>query len=90
MSLSTIKKFWKPKIKYYGNEVTDCYDKEVPKVDSSYTCLAVISLDSDLKKDKNYCPQVFLKESEHIEKNVFRHINDNWWLFLFWWVWCFW
>ena len=47
-------------------------------MDSSYTCLAVISLDSDLKKDKNYCPEVFLKESEHIEKNVFRHINDNW------------
>ena len=26
------------------------------------TCLAVISLDSALKKDDNYYPQVFLKE----------------------------
>ena len=33
--------------------------KKIPKVDSSHTCLAVISLDSSLKKDDNYNPQVF-------------------------------
>ena len=31
------------------------------KVDPSYTCLAVISSDSALKKDENYYPQVFLR-----------------------------
>ena len=36
--------------------------KEIPKVDSNYTCLAVISLDSALNKYGNYYPQVFLKE----------------------------
>ena len=50
------------KIKYYDNEVTNFYDKEFPKVDSNYTCLAVISQDFALKKDANYYPQVFLKE----------------------------
>ena len=31
------------------------------KVVSDYTCLAVIKIDSALKKDENYYPQVFLK-----------------------------
>ena len=52
----------KTKIKSHGDEVTDFYDKKIPKVDSSHTCLAVISLDSALKKDDNYYPQVFLNE----------------------------
>ena len=67
----------KTKIKSHGDEVTDFYDKKIPKVDSSHTCLAVISLDSALKKDENYYPQVFLKECKYIEKKVVRHINDN-------------
>ena len=32
------------------------------KMDSNQTCLAVISLDSALKKDDNYYPQLFLKK----------------------------
>ena len=48
----------KTKIKSHGDEVTDFYDKESPKVDSCHTCLAVISLDSALNEDENYCPQV--------------------------------
>ena len=56
-----IKHFLKSKIKSHGDEVTDFYDKEVPKVDSHHTYLAVISLDSALKKDDNYYRQVFLK-----------------------------
>ena len=52
--------FLETKIKSYGDEVTDFYDNEIPKVDSNYTCLSVISLDSAFKKDKNYYLQVFL------------------------------
>ena len=37
-------------------------------VDSNNTCLAVSILDSALKKDENYYPQVFLKECKYIEK----------------------
>ena len=56
------KKYLKTKIKFYGEEVTDFCDKEIPKVDSDHTCVAIISLDSALKKDEIYYPQVFLKE----------------------------
>ena len=67
----------KTKIKSHGNEVTDFYDKQILKLDSNHTCLAVISLDSALKKDGNYYLQVFLKDCKYIEKNVFRHIHGN-------------
>ena len=35
--------------------------KKIPLVEINKTCLAVISLDSALKKDVNYYLQVFLK-----------------------------
>ena len=53
-----------------SNEVTDFYDKEIFK-------LTVISLDSALKKDDNYYPQVFLKECKYFEKKVVRHTHDS-------------
>ena len=52
------KEFLKTKIESHGDEVTDFYDKEIPKVDSNHTCLAGISLDSALKKDENYYSSV--------------------------------
>ena len=42
--------FLKTKIKSHGDQVADFYDKKVPKVDSNHTCLAVISMNSALKK----------------------------------------
>ena len=60
----------KTKIKSYGDEVTDFYYQETPKVDSNHTWLAVINLDSALNKDGNYHPQVFLKECKYIEKKL--------------------
>ena len=42
------KNFLKTKIK---SHVTNFYDKKIRKVDSNHTCLAVIILDSALKKD---------------------------------------
>ena len=50
---------------------------KILKVYSNHTCLAVISLDSALKKDETYYPQVFLKECKYIQKKVIRHSNDN-------------
>ena len=61
-------KFLKTKIKAQGDEATEFHDKEVSKVGSNHTCLAVISLDSTLKKDKDYYTQVFLKECRYIGK----------------------
>ena len=51
--------FLKTKIKSYGDDVTDFYDKEIPKVNSNHTCLAVISLDSALKKMKTVIRKCF-------------------------------
>ena len=48
------KKVLRTKIKPHGDKITNFYDKEIPKVDYNHTRLAVISLDSALKKDKNY------------------------------------
>ena len=70
-NLFIVKKILKTKIKSDGDEVTDFYDKKLPKIDSNHICLAVISLDSALKKNDNYHWQVFLKECKYIEKNVF-------------------
>ena len=46
-------------------------------MDSNHTFLAVIILDSALKKDENYYPQMFLKECKCIEKKVIRHTNND-------------
>ena len=62
------KKFLKTKIRSYSDEVTDFYDKEIPKVDCNHTFLAVVILDSGLEKDDNYYLRVFLKECKYIVK----------------------
>ena len=67
----------KTKIKSHGNGVTDFYDKKIPKVDSNYTCLAVINLDFILKKDGSYYLQVLSKECKYKEKKIIRLISDN-------------
>ena len=71
------KEFLQTQIKSHGDEVTDFYDKEISKVGSNHTCLAVISLDSALKKVDQYCPQVFLKECKNIKKKEAKHIHEN-------------
>ena len=68
------KKILKTKIIYHGDEVAEFYNKEIPKVGYNHTSLAVISLDSALKKDENYYSQVFLKECKYIKKKAIRHI----------------
>ena len=66
----------KAKIKSHDDVVSDFYDKKIPRVDSNHTYLAVISLDSSLKKDDNYNLQVYWKEFKYIEKKIIKHIND--------------
>ena len=39
-------------------------------MDSTHTCLAVISFDSALEKNENYHPQVFLKQYKYIKINI--------------------
>ena len=71
------KNLLKTKVQSHGDKVTDFYDKEIPKLDSNHTCLAVISFDSALNKYGNYYPQVFLKDCKYIKKKVIRHITGD-------------
>ena len=57
-------------ISIHIDEVTDFYDKIIPKLDPNHTCLAVISLDSVLKKESNYYPQMLLIECKYTGKKV--------------------
>ena len=63
------KKVLKTKTKSYSDEATDFQDREVPKVDTNYTCLTVTSLDYVLKIDENYYLQMSLKECKYIKKS---------------------
>ena len=47
------KNYLKTKIKSHGDKVTDFYNKTIPKLDFNHPCLAVITLDSALKKNVN-------------------------------------
>ena len=64
----------------YDNRVnTNFQGKETPKGDSSYKCLSLIMLDSDVKVGKKYYPQVFLEECKYIKRmnKMFHYINDD-------------
>ena len=39
------------------NKAIDFHDKEIPKAGSNHTCVAVITIDSALKKEEKYYPQ---------------------------------
>ena len=41
---------------------------KIPKADWNHTCLAVVNLDSALKKDYSYYPLLFLNECKYVEK----------------------
>ena len=70
----------KTKVKMYDNKVnTNFQGKETPKGDSSYKCLSLIMLDSVVKVEKKYYPQVFLEECKYIKRKnkMFNYINDD-------------
>ena len=64
----------KTKIKSYGDKVTDL-QKFLGWI--LIICLAVTTLISALKKDKNYYPQVFLKEYKYIKEKFIRDIIQD-------------
>ena len=51
----------------------------MPKLGSNYICLVIILIGFVLKKDRNYYPQVFLKEYKCTgkEKKVTTYITDD-------------
>ena len=69
----------KTKVKSSGDEATDFHDKEMPKAGSNHTCLAVIMIDSVLKKRiKLLSASVFNRmQIQYIEKEVIRHTGKD-------------
>ena len=55
-------KYIKTRIKMYEDKVnTNFHGKEVPKENASYDCLSLITLDSVIRVNKKYYPQILLK-----------------------------
>ena len=56
-------KYIKKKIKMYQNRVnTNFKGKKVPKENASYKCMSLIVLDSVIRVNKGYYPQILLEE----------------------------
>ena len=73
-------KYIKTKIKSYKDKVnTNFQGKKAPKENSSYKCLSIIILDSIIKVNKKYYPQILLEECKYEvkSKKVENLINDD-------------
>ena len=73
-------KYIKAKIKSYKDKVnTNFQGKKTPKENSSYKCLSIITLESIIKVNKKYHPQIFLDECKYEVKNkkVVSLLNDD-------------
>ena len=51
------KNYLKTKTTSDGDEISNFYDKKIPKLDYNHTCLALITLDSAFKKDDSHYQQ---------------------------------
>ena len=72
-------KYTKTKIKMYEHRViTNFQGKKVPKENASYKCLSLIMLDSIIRVNKKYNPQIFLQECKYvIRKNKMENFVNN-------------
>ena len=73
-------KYIKTKIKMYEDRVnTNFQGKKVSKENASYKCLSLIMLDSVIRVNKKYYPQIFSEECKYvIRKNKMENlINDD-------------
>ena len=64
-------KYIKTKIKAYaGSMITNFHNKKMPKEKLSCNCLSVIMLDSAIKANKKYYPQIFLEECKYVQEKI--------------------
>ena len=73
-------KYIKTKIKLYGGKInTNFQDKQIPIENKPYKCLSLIILDSIIRANKKYYPQIVLEECKYeIKKNKIGNlINDD-------------
>ena len=59
-------KYLKAKVREYEDVIkTNFLGNDVPKENIHYTCIACITIDSVMEKDKKYFPQVYLEECKY-------------------------
>ena len=73
-------KYLKTKVKEYDGEIkTSFLGNGIPKENMHYTCIACITIDSVMRMDKKYFPQVYLEECKYKIKKIqmSRFINTE-------------
>ena len=64
-------KYIKTKIKIYAkNIVTNFHNKKMPKEKAPCKCLSIIMIDSVIKANKKYYPQILLEECKYIQEKI--------------------
>ena len=64
-------KYIKTKIKTYGDSIiTNFHNKKMPKEKAPCKCLSIIMLDSVIKANKKYYPQIFLEECKYVQEKI--------------------
>ena len=75
-----VDKFINTKIKTYGDRVnTNFQGKKVPKENASYKCLSLIILDSVIRANKKFYPQILLEKCKYVirKKKMENLINND-------------
>ena len=61
----------KAKVREFDGVIkTNSLNNDVPKENMNYTCIACITIDSAMKMDKKYFPQVYLEECKYRVKKI--------------------
>ena len=64
-------KYIKTKMKIYAkNTITNFHNKKMPKEKIPCKCLSIIMIDSVIKANKKYYPQILLEECKYIQKKI--------------------
>ena len=64
-------KYLKTKVREYDDVIkTNFLGNGIPKENMLYTCIACIAIDSVMKMDKKYFPQVYLEERKYKIKKI--------------------
>ena len=74
------KKYFKTKVREYDGVIkTNFLGNGIPKENMHYTCIACITIESVMKMDKKYFPQVYLEECKYKIKKIqtLRFINTE-------------
>ena len=74
-----VDKYIKTKIKTYGDKVNKNFQgQKVPKENTSYKCISLITLDSVIRTNEKYHPQTVLEECKYvIRKNKMENLINH-------------